>query len=126
MSPVSYDLTISAARADVLFASALQRSDEPGTGQIRRAIAAAIAAYDVSGCAARVAQGFGDHPETPVLRMRWARTMVAARGPRSTYRSGNDLESFRLSRHAHGHTGAEPEAQPKQESWNPARPERRG
>ena len=32
-------------------------------GQIRHAIAAAIGAFDYSGCAERVAQEFGDHPE---------------------------------------------------------------
>jgi hypothetical protein len=70
-------LSTGAARADALFASALQRSDEPSPGQVRRAIAAAVAAYGGSGCAARVAQAFGEHPETAVTRMRWARTLVA-------------------------------------------------
>ena len=65
------------SRADALFASALQRSDEPSPGQVRRAIAAAVAAHGGSGCAARVAQAFGEHPETAVTRMRWARTLVA-------------------------------------------------
>ena len=69
------------SRADALFASALQRSDEPSPGQVRRAIAAAVAAYGGSGCAARVAQAFGEHPETAVTRMRWARTMVACAVP---------------------------------------------
>ena len=82
MSSVPYDLGagtpgIGASRADALFASALQRSDEPSPGQVRRAIAAAVAAYGGSGCAARVAQAFGEHPETAVTRMRWARTLVA-------------------------------------------------
>ena len=70
-----------ASRADALFASALQRSDEPSPGQVRRAIAAAVAAYGGSGCAARVAQAFGEHPEAAVTRMRWARTMVARAVP---------------------------------------------
>jgi hypothetical protein len=69
------------SRADALFASALQRSDEPSPGQIRQAIAAAVAAYGGSGCAARVAQTFGEHPETAVTRMRWVRTMVARAVP---------------------------------------------
>jgi len=70
-------LSTVAARADALFASALQRSDEPSAGQVRRAIAVAVAAYGGTGCAARVAQAFGEHPETAVTRMRWARTLVA-------------------------------------------------
>ena len=43
MSSVPCDLSISSTRADALFASALQRSDEPGPGQVRQAIAAAVA-----------------------------------------------------------------------------------
>jgi hypothetical protein len=72
-----HDLSLSAVRADALFASPLQRSDHPSAGQVRQAIAAAAAAYGGLGCAARVAQAFGEHPETAVARMRWARTMVA-------------------------------------------------
>ena len=66
-----------AARADALFASALQRSDRPSSGQVRQAIAVAVARYGDSGCAARVAQAFGEQPEIAVTRMRWARTTVA-------------------------------------------------
>ena len=61
-----------AAWADALFVSMLQCSDRPSTGQARQAIAAAIHAYGGRGCAERVAQEFGDHPETAVVRMRWA------------------------------------------------------
>ena len=67
----------SAVRADALFASALQRTDRPSPWQVRQAIAVAVARYGDSGCAARVAQAFGEHPETAVTRMRWARTLVA-------------------------------------------------
>jgi len=82
MSSVPRDLSVtsvsaSSIRADALFASALQRSDRPSPGQVRQAIAAAAARYGASGCAARVAQAFGEHPETAAIRMRWARTAVA-------------------------------------------------
>ena len=77
MRSALHDLSISAARADALFASALQRSDEPSTAQVKQAIAAATRAFGDLGCAARVAQEFGEHPETAVARMRWARTAVA-------------------------------------------------
>ena len=77
MPSPTYDLSISAVRADALFASALQRSDEPGAGQVWQAIAAAIGAFGDLGCAARVAQAYGERPETAVTRMRWARTSVA-------------------------------------------------
>jgi hypothetical protein len=73
-----YPRSVHALRADALFASALQRSDELSVSQIRRAVAAALAGYGAAGCAGRVAQEFGDHPETAAVRMRWARTAVAA------------------------------------------------
>ncbi len=77
MSSASYELSISAARANALFASALQRSDEPSARQVQQAIAAAIGTYGDLGCAAQVAQAYGEHPETAVTRMRWARTAIA-------------------------------------------------
>jgi hypothetical protein len=72
-----HHLSISAVRADALFVSALQRSEELDTGQVREAIAMAIRAFGGRGCAELVAQEFGDHPETAVARMRWARTVEA-------------------------------------------------
>lgn len=89
-----YDLSTTSARADALFASALQRSDEPSAAQVRQAITAATRKFGDLGCAARVAQEFGEHPETAVARMRWARTAVAGAfagspsGPRRTARRG--------------------------------------
>ena len=78
MRSATYDPSIAAVRADALFASALQRSDEPGAEQVGRAIAAAVRAFGARGCAARVAQAYGEHPETAVTRMRWALATVAA------------------------------------------------
>lgn len=72
MWPAMQDLSISAVRADALFVSALQRSEEPSTGQVRQAVATAIGTFGGRGCAERVAQEFGDHPEVAVERMRWA------------------------------------------------------
>jgi hypothetical protein len=77
MRSVPNDLSVSAARADALFASALQRSDEPTAMQVKQAVAAATRALGDLGCAARVAQEYGEHPETAVTRMRWARRAVA-------------------------------------------------
>jgi hypothetical protein len=77
MRSPAYDLTINTARADALFASPLQRSDEPTPAQVHQAIAAAVAAFGIRGCAARVAQAYGEHPETAVPRMRWARAAAA-------------------------------------------------
>ena len=73
-----YPRSVNALQTDALFASALQRSDELSVSQIRRAVAAALHGYGAAGCAGRVAQEFGDHPETAAARMRWARTAVAA------------------------------------------------
>jgi hypothetical protein len=86
MRPAMHHLSISAARADALFVSALQRSEELSIGQVRQAVAAAVRAFGSKGCAERVAQEFGDHPDTAVARMRWARMLEAeafgSSGPR--------------------------------------------
>ena len=88
MRSATSDLTTSTTRADALFASSLQRSDKPTPAQVHQAIAAALAAFGIQGCAARVAQAYGDHPETAVLRMRWARaTVTRAPGPRQAHLS---------------------------------------
>jgi len=76
------DLSIRAFEADALFASAVQRCDEPDCGQVRQAIAAAIRAFGSRGCAERVAQEFGDHPETDALG--------SCRGPRGILRFGTE------------------------------------
>ena len=76
MWPAAQHLTIPSYAswdADALFVSALQRSDAPSAGQVRHAIASAIGAFGCIGCAERVAQEFGDHPETAAARMLWAR-----------------------------------------------------
>ena|SRR5271154_2845709 len=78
MSTTPYHLTISAARTSALFASPLQPSDEPSTRQVRHAIATAISAHGVRGCAARVPHAYGEHPETALIRMCWALTAVAS------------------------------------------------
>ena len=78
MFPVTPYLSIGASQADAIFASGLQRADEPSVGQVRQAVAAATRAFGSSGCAERVAQEFGDHPETAVIRMRWARAVARA------------------------------------------------
>jgi hypothetical protein len=77
MRPVKNYLSISAARTDALFVSSLQRSDAPSAGQIRQSVAAAVRQFGSRGCAGRVAQEFGQHPELAAERMRWARQAVA-------------------------------------------------
>ena len=76
MWPAKYSVSIRTLRADALFVSALQRSDEPSAEQVQQAITAAVRAFGRAGCAERVAQEFGDHSETAVIRMRWARAVT--------------------------------------------------
>lgn len=76
MRTAIHHLSISAALADALFASALQRSEEPTTEQVRQVVVATLRTLGSRGCAELVAQEFGDHPEAAVARMRWACTMT--------------------------------------------------
>ncbi|MEV7006775.1 hypothetical protein [Streptosporangium sp. NPDC051022] len=60
--------------AQLLFASALQASEDPSPEQVRAVIEDRLRAChaDLTECAACVAQEAGDHPETYESRMRWA------------------------------------------------------
>jgi hypothetical protein len=79
MWPVQHhqDSTADALFGSALFVSALQGSQEPTADQIRQAIEEMIRAFGSAGCAGRVAQEFGDHPETAATRMRWVRETLA-------------------------------------------------
>jgi hypothetical protein len=68
--------TLEAVRAEALFVSNVQSSDLPTGDDVRRAVATSLRDYRVRGCATRVAGEYGDHPETAVLRMRWALAAV--------------------------------------------------
>ena len=72
-----YDLSLDTDRAAALFASSLQCSDQPSAAQIRQAIVTVTSTLGRTGCAAQVAQEYGEHPETAPARMRWARAAVA-------------------------------------------------
>jgi len=67
----------SQVRHEALFVSALQPSDAPSADVITKAITAAMRRFGQRGCAARMAQEFGDHPEAAAARMRWARQLAA-------------------------------------------------
>jgi hypothetical protein len=54
----------------------LQSSQRPSARLLQDAITVTVRRLGSRGCAAAVAQEFGDHPETAVLRMRWARDQV--------------------------------------------------
>ena len=77
MRPERHQPSVSAVRCEALFVSALQRSEQPDACQVRRAVAAAMRQYGGCGCAAQVAQEYGEHPEIAAARMRWARGAVA-------------------------------------------------
>jgi hypothetical protein len=78
MSATINPLSMDVVRAEAAFVSALQPSDAPDPEQVRRVVTATVRKLGVAGCAARVAQEFGDHPELAVARMRWARRIVEA------------------------------------------------
>jgi hypothetical protein len=65
------------ARCEALFASALQRSDAITADAVADAISRAVRQFGLGGCACRMAQEFGDHPEAARDRMRWARHLVS-------------------------------------------------
>ncbi len=69
-------IDIDAVRCEALFASTLQRSDQPTPEEVRLAIMRTVRALGSRGCAERVAQEFGDHPDGSVTRMRWAMQLV--------------------------------------------------
>ena len=69
--------TFEAVRAEALFVSALQPSGSPSPDQVRHAVTATLRRLGVRGCAALVAGEFGDHPDTAVARMCWARAAIS-------------------------------------------------
>ena len=66
------------ARCEALFASGLQPSDAPNAGMVAAAITRAVRQFGAGGCAGRMAQEFGDHPDAAARRMRWVRQLVQA------------------------------------------------
>jgi hypothetical protein len=72
--------------AEVLFATPLQESDNPGTTQVRAAVLRGIAGHggDLRWFAERLAQEAGDHPAEAARRMRWALAAVRGAIPEGT------------------------------------------
>ena len=75
---------LATARSHALFLCELQPSQNPDVEEIHAAVTRTVQTYGVHGCLERVAQEYGDHPETAPQRMRWARELVskAYPGPR--------------------------------------------
>jgi hypothetical protein len=65
------------ARCEALFASSLQRSDAASIEAVAHVISRTIQQLGLEGCACRMAQEFGDHPEAASDRMRWVRQVVS-------------------------------------------------
>jgi|ERR1700691_3284245 hypothetical protein len=70
--------TFETFRAAALFASSLQPSGAPSSEQVRHVVATTLRRLGSSGCTARTAAEFGDHPDTAVARMRWALATIRA------------------------------------------------
>jgi hypothetical protein len=81
-------LNVNDARCEALFVSPLQASDALTPEAVTEAINRAIRQLGSRGCAARMAQEFGEHPDLAVLRMRWVQRLVtevfSSIGPRRT------------------------------------------
>jgi hypothetical protein len=63
-------------RAEALFVSDIQSSDMLDSTHIRSAVLRSVRQHGTRGCAALVAQEFGEHPETAVTRMCWVLGLV--------------------------------------------------
>jgi hypothetical protein len=68
--------TVEAVRAEALFASTLQPSGSACPDEVRGAAATTLRRLGVRGCAAQIADEFGDHPDTAVTRMRCAMATI--------------------------------------------------
>jgi len=69
--------TVSRAWCEALFASWLQPSDAPTAERAAEAIERTARQFGIGGCAGRMAQEFGDHPEAAAERMRWVHRLAA-------------------------------------------------
>ena len=70
-------LNVDGTRCEALFASELQRSDAPTAESVTEAISRTVRRLGTRGCAGRMAQEFGDHPQAAAERMRWIRQLAA-------------------------------------------------
>jgi len=66
------NLSMNKMRAEALFAGHLQPSQHPAVDQVRDSVTATLRRYGRRWCAARMAQEYGDHPDTAIARMAWA------------------------------------------------------
>jgi hypothetical protein len=70
------------ARAAALFASDLPNRRHPGAAAVEAAISSALTARGtIDGWVSALAAAYGDHPDTAVPRMKWARQTIDAMRP---------------------------------------------
>lgn len=80
-------LDVRAARAEALFCSPL--AGRPSPAEVKAAIVAQVRSHGgIRGCAAELAQAYGDNEAAAAKRMRWARRVVADTYPPSPARPG--------------------------------------
>jgi hypothetical protein len=70
---------LAGARCPALFCSGLQPSDAPTADMVTAAISHAVRQFGLGGCAGRMAQEFGDHPDAAASRMCWVRQLLTQR-----------------------------------------------
>ena len=78
-------LDMNGTRCQALSSSRLQPSDVPTADMVATAISRAVQQFGIGGCAGRMAQEFGDHPDAAATRMRWVRQLIA-QGPATQWR----------------------------------------
>ena len=77
-------------RCHAVFSSGLQPSDAPTADMAATAISRAVQQFGIRGCAGRMAQEFGDHPDTAAMRMRWTRQLIAREACRQAPETGHE------------------------------------
>ena len=70
-------LDMDSARSRALFSPGLQPSDAPTADMVATAISRSVQQFGIGGCAGRMAQEFGDHPDAAASRIRWVRQLIA-------------------------------------------------
>jgi hypothetical protein len=75
-------LNVIEAQCEALFASALQPSDAPTADMVAEAVNRTVQQFGIGDCIGRMAQEFGDHPDTAAKRMRWTRRLITCEAAR--------------------------------------------
>ena len=86
------ELDMNGVRCQALFCSGLQPSDAPTADMAATAISRAMQQFGIRGCAGRMAQEFGDHPDMAAERMRWVRQLIAQDACRQAPETGHERD----------------------------------